>query len=658
MKSAMQQSNNPNFQISSSRRLWVLSGLLLSSVMASLDSSFVPIAFSDLIDDLDTSTSEVVWVALGYLIAATGPMLFMARVADRIGRAKMFGIGTLVYAVAMSACSYADSVSMLIMFRIIQGFGMAMFLPTTFTLATEVYPPEERGKALGIMASGNAFGFLLGPIFAGWLLDAYDWHALFLSRIPLGLIAIILGFTVFGKNIGRTKTERSHYDIVGATLLTFSLFGLLYGFNRLPVEDNHLDFMTWAIFLGGVILFPIFIKHEQRSPDPIIDINLFKNNKKFTRAGMAYSVMFASFPAELFVLPMLLIVGLEIRSWDVGLLMAVGAVVTFFISPKAGKLADKFGAERLCTIGTILAIIGYGLMMAVPLNGSIRILYLAMAVFGIGTGLFFSPNNSIIMSSVPPERTSMASGLIGTFRQTGYAVGFAVIASMVTAFQDRFEENWAGAALGNIQESTAKDISSFFHNGSVWSPEVLLYIFKMSVILCSSILLITLFFSIPNKTIKHFSNWGTIGITLVIGFAGMTFLGSSSTLKMKPILNDRFQKLKVVRPATAFDVTNKNPVDIGKRFALQGGKDIYMSNCAVCHGEQLDGLEYLGVPLIKNDYVEKSDINELSRHIREGRPLADPHNYTGRIMPGFPQFSYDETKRLVLFIQNYSLYNN
>ena len=605
--------------------------------MASLDSSFVPIAFSDLIDDLDTSTSQVVWVALGYLIAATGPMLFMARVADRIGRASMFGIGTLVYAIAMSACGFAESISMLITFRVVQGFGMAMFLPTTFTLATEVYPLEERGKALGIMASGNAFGFLLGPIFAGWLLDAYDWHALFLSRIPIGIIAIILGFTIFGKNIGRIKVERKHYDIIGAILLTLSLFGLLFGFNRLPVEDNHLDFFVWAIFLMGVALFPIFIRHEQKSPDPIIDIDLFKNNKKFTRAGVAYSVLFASFPAELFVLPMFLIVGLEIRPWDVGFLMAVGAVVTFFISPQAGKLADKFGAERLCTVGTILAIVGYLLMMLVPLEGSIWILYFAMAVFGVGTGLFFSPNNSIIMSSVPPERASMASGLIGTFRQTGYALGFAVIASLVTAFQDKFEENWAGVALGNITE---------------WSPEVLLYIFKMSVILCASILLITLIFSIPNLKYGRFTTLGTIGFTLFIGIGSMTLLGKTSVIKMKPSKLRSSIELKVINKPQAFFMDSKLPVDIESRFALQGGKDLYMSNCAVCHGEQLEGLEYLGVKLTENEYVNNHSVNELVNHIKKGRPLADPENRTGVIMPGFPQFSKSELNRLATFLKS------
>lgn len=274
-----------------------------------------------------------------------------------------------------------------------------------------------------------------------------------------------------------------------------------------------------------------------------------------------------------------------------------------------------------------------------------------MAVFGIGTGLFFSPNNSIIMSSVPPERASMASGLIGTFRQTGYAVGFALIASMVTAFQDRFEENWAGAAVGNIQESSAIEISNFFHNGSVWSPEVLLYIFKMSVILCASILLITLIFSIPNLKNSRFTNGGTIAFTLFVGIGGMTLFGKTSLLKMMPS-NISSTEIKVVKKPQAFYMESKLPVNIESRFALQGGNDLFMSNCAVCHGEQLEGLEYLGVKLTENEFVNGHSVHELANHIKKGRPLADPTNRTGIIMPGFPHFSDNELNLLATFLKS------
>ena len=166
--------------------------LLLATAMASLDSSFMPLAFADMIDDLDSSTNEIVWVALGYLVTATGPMLLAARVADAFGHARLFQVGTVVYSLAMIACACAPDVPVLIALRLVQGFGMALFLPTTFTIATRIYGPERRGRALGWLQSANALGFILGPIFAGWLLDAYDWRATFASRIPLALLIIVL----------------------------------------------------------------------------------------------------------------------------------------------------------------------------------------------------------------------------------------------------------------------------------------------------------------------------------------------------------------------------------------------------------------------------------------------------------------------------------
>ncbi|NBU26255.1 MAG: MFS transporter, partial [Gammaproteobacteria bacterium] len=150
-------------------RRWVLAALLLATVLASLDSSFVPIAFPDIIDKLDTSTGVVVWVALGYLISATGLMLLSSRLSAALGADRVFQLGVLVYALAMAACAYAPDIRSLIALRVVQGAGMALFLPITFSLAAQLYPPAERAKALGIMQAGNAVGFVLGPVFAGWL---------------------------------------------------------------------------------------------------------------------------------------------------------------------------------------------------------------------------------------------------------------------------------------------------------------------------------------------------------------------------------------------------------------------------------------------------------------------------------------------------------
>ncbi|MBL8643695.1 MAG: MFS transporter, partial [Rhodospirillaceae bacterium] len=372
--------------LSGTRRLFIMTALVLSTVLASLDSSFVPIAFPDMIDNLDTSTAMVVWVALGYLIAATGPQLFLSRIGDVVGQVRLFQIGTTIYALAMIACTFAPTIEVLITFRVIQGLGMAIFLPFTFALATKVYPPSERGKALGIMQSANAFGFIAGPVFAGVLLDAFDWNAIFAVRIPFAVAAIVIAWTAFGNALPKAEVKRAKtYDLAGAILLTIGFFGLLFGFNRLPVEDNHLEVTAWAIFVSGFVFFGLFLVQEGRSENPIIPLSLFKN-AAFTKAAIAFTAVFASFPVYLFVMPILLITGMEIKSWTVGMVLCSSAITTAVISPYAGKLSDKFGAETLCFAGTLFAAAGYLSMLFIHLDTSVWYLLVPMILLGIGTG--------------------------------------------------------------------------------------------------------------------------------------------------------------------------------------------------------------------------------------------------------------------------------
>ena len=201
------------------RVLLIMSALLLSTLMASLDSSFLPLAFPDMIDDLDSSTSEIVWVALGYLVAATGPMLLAARMADAWGHVRLFQAGTVIYSLAMIACTFAPDVPVLIGLRLVQGLGMALFLPTTFAIATRIYGPEQRGRALGLLQAANAAGFILGPIFAGWLLDAYDWRATFASRIPFAILTILLALLALDYRQPMAVPGASRrFDVPGARL--------------------------------------------------------------------------------------------------------------------------------------------------------------------------------------------------------------------------------------------------------------------------------------------------------------------------------------------------------------------------------------------------------------------------------------------------------
>jgi DHA2 family multidrug resistance protein-like MFS transporter len=633
----------------------------MATVLASLDSSFVPIAFPDLIDDLDTSTGTVVWVALGYLLAATGPMLFLARIGDRIGYEPLFRSGTAIYSLGMLGCVFAPTVHWLIGIRVIQGFGMAVFLPATFSLATQVYPPSERGKALGILASANSAGFILGPVFAGWLLDAYDWRAIFSSRAPLALLTVALALLALPKRQTKPSRSSAALDWKGAIYLSGSLFGLLYGLNRLPVEDNHLNPIVWLVFGAGIFTLWFFIRHERRVESPLIDVELYKRSPGFAKASIAFFAMFASFPVYLFILPLLLIGGLEFRAWDAGMLLAVVALITFIVSPWAGKISDRLGAGLPSSIGAALELAGYLALFWIGVNATTMTVLLPMVLFGFGSGLFFSPNNRQMMSSVPPEQAGMASGMIGTVRQAGYALGFAVTASLFTFIQNRFEFVWTRRSLEQLSEADAHQLTEIFEEGGIWSPEVLVYILHVGAILSAALLVVATLYSLPNLVFSGRRHLAAIGGA---GLSGAICIGLFVTL-----MDIRMQEegeivrgIPAARPAYAvmpYGMASRGQRDV-PAFAppvLLSGREVFVFYCSDCHALDGKGVSGRGVDLTRSTFLQRLKDAELVAYLREGRQVDDPRNRTGGAMPGMktmPTFSPENYNQVVNYLRSLS----
>ena len=645
-------------ELSKARIFLIMSSLVLSSVMASLDSSFTPIAIPDMIDKLDSSTSEIVWVALGYLIAASGPMLLAAKMADGLGHARFFQLGTLIYGIAMIACSWAPDANTLITLRFIQGFGMALFLPTTFAIATAMYGPKKRGAALGILQAANAVGFVMGPVFAGWLLDAYDWTAIFWSRIPFAILAILLAFLALGfKKPFRFSEPQKSYDYLGAAFLTFSLYGILYGCNKLPVEDNHLDPFVWIIFISGFVLFYLFIRQEKKHKDPLIDLTLFSKSNDFTKASIAFASVFASFPVYLFILPIIMINGLEMKAWDAGLALGLAAVATLLISPIAGNLSDRAGPEKLCMSGALMTGIGYMLLFLVNADSTVLSVLPAMAMIGAGTGLFFSPNNNLMLASAPPERAGMVSGLFGVLRQSGYALGFAVTASLFTAVQNWFDLQWAYSSVNALSEGPANSITEIYHQGSQWSPEMLVFILHIGVLLCSSILIITLVNSIPKLRLTV-SRQLSVGLIAVI--ISVLSMGSYS-LKAPGMINisNAETVVSITKPVAAFGMVSKSydfiePVNASTEESANLNSQTYMSRCGFCHGANLEGIDGLGVTLIDSTFLQNMDLEETIEFLKVGRMINSEESISGGIMPGFSWLPEEELEEIAGYIKSIS----
>lgn len=632
-------------------RFRLMSALVLATVMGSLDSSFVPLTFSDIIIDLDTSTSVVVWVALGYLVAATGPMLFFARIGDRYGHAMLFRGGTLLYAVAMALCGFAPNITALIVLRCVQGLGMAAFLPATFALATRAYPPQERGKAVGILASANAFGFILGPLFAGFLLDAYDWRATFISRIPVAVLAMVLS-VIFVKKTAGTGSAVVSLDLPGATWLTLGLFGLLYGLNRIPVEGNIRDPFVWAGFLAGLGFLWWFVRHEQRTEHPLMNLKLFTEHPGFAKASLAFAIMFASFPVYLFILPIILLAGLELRAFDAGLILGSVALVTFFVSPFAGKMSDRIGPERLCMLGASLVVAGYLSMLLIQVNSGAPTLMIPMVLIGIGTGFFFSPNNALIIGSVPPHLAGMASGMIGTLRQAGYAVGFALMANLFTLIQTVYESDWMVQALRPMPGAFARHLSHLVEVGNLWSPEMLVFIGHLGAVLAAFLGVLSVLYSWRSVSLKADDQ------ALLLTAASLVFLLIGVAVALRSDLRlesagdgGARRSARSLEPVRAFGWAARYPrPQPGGRTAA----GVYAGYCASCHGDDARGLPDSGLDLVGSKLVARLTDEELVAFLRVGRKPEAPDSVRKRLMPGLattPGFRETDYALIVQFLR-------
>ena len=645
-------------QLSNSRIFLIMTSLVLSSVMASLDSSFTPIAIPDMIDKLDSSTSEIVWVALGYLIAASGPMLLAAKMADGIGHARFFQIGTLIYSLAMIACAWAPDANTLIAIRFVQGFGMALFLPTTFAIATAMYGPKKRGSALGILQAANAVGFVMGPIFAGWLLDAYDWTAIFWSRIPFAILAILLAFFALGfKQPFKFSERQKSYDYSGAVFLTFALYGILYGCNKLPVEDNHLEPMVWIIFFMGFLFFGLFLRQERKHDDPLIDLSLFSKNNEFTKASIAFTSVFASFPVYLFILPIIMINGLELKAWDAGLALGAAALATLVISPVAGNFSDRIGPEKLCMSGAFLTGFGYMMLFLVNVDSGAMEIIPAMIFIGGGTGLFFSPNNNLMLSSAPPERAGMVSGLFGVYRQSGYALGFAITASLFTAIQNWFDVNWAYDSLSSNSIESANTLTKIYDQGSQNSPEVLVFILHIGILLCSSILIITFVNSIPKLKLM-FSKQMTLVLTASI--VSIISMGSYSLNAPGVIDSENLTIIETpVVEVQAFGMSSRS-YDIQDDSGFYSPPIVdqstsfnekYNARCGFCHGADLNGIDGLGVTLKDSMFLKDMSTDAIVEFLKIGRMPNSEDSISGGVMPGFNWLETSELDEIAIFIK-------
>ena len=399
-----------------------------------MDNTITNIALPTMKDEFGRTLDDVIWVALAFIVVSTGLSLTMGRLGDLYGRKMLYTWGFVVFTIATFLSSISGSLEELVGTRVLQAIGASMTMANGAAIITAAFPPSKRGTGLGLIVSTVGAGAAAGPILGGVLIDLLDWRAIFWTRVPFGLLAAFLAWRYLVDAPSHQRPKG--LDIPGAVLLFGMLACLTFGINR--ARDLGITSTTVTLILAAGLVFLVwFIIVERRSPSPVVDLGLFKG-RGFSFGILAAILQFFGMSFTFYLVPTLLQDGRGFTATETAMMMMPLSLMMLVWSPVSGRLSDRFGSRPLTTAGMVLVCLALFLLSRTTGDTSPVDFAMRMMLLGIGTATFGSPNTSVIMSAVPPERLGTASASQTTARTFGNAfgtsVGVAVMASVAASF--------------------------------------------------------------------------------------------------------------------------------------------------------------------------------------------------------------------------------
>ncbi len=405
-----------------SKRWLILLITVMSTFMATLDSSIVNVALPDMANALNVSTGLITWVVNAYLIVVSVCILFFGRLGDLKGQAKIFRLGLIIFTLGSFLCGVTHTLPLLLAARAVQAVGAAATMANSQGIITRTFPPEERGRALGINGASVALGTLVGPALGSLIISYASWEYLFWVNVPIGVIALAANIKLFSKY--EEKTIKEKLDIGGTVLFTLAIAPLFIAleYGQIIGYENALIIVS---FLVAVISFVLFLRLEQRIQPPLLDLQLFKN-KWFSISIFCAFISFIAISCSTIILPFYLQNALQMSAGTAGMFMTIYPVVLALAAPASGYLSDKIGSEGLTLIGLLLTSGGLNLMSTLGEHPSFFVMGLYIAVMSLGNGLFQSPNNSLVMSMVPERKLGVGGSVNALVRNMGMVFGIAM----------------------------------------------------------------------------------------------------------------------------------------------------------------------------------------------------------------------------------------
>jgi EmrB/QacA subfamily drug resistance transporter len=400
--------------------------ILLTSFINPFMGAAVNIALPEIALEFSMNTILMGWVSMSFLLASVAVLLPIGKIADITGRKRIFILGNVIFTIASGFCALSGSSVMLISSRVLQGIGGAMMFGTGTAMITSAFPPEQRGRALGINVSAVYLGLTLAPLLGGFLTDVFGWRSIFWMIIPFGLF--VIPATIFAIKTEWREAYGETLDYKGSIIYIISLSMLMYGFSKLP---DPVALGMAAIGLSGMVLF---VATEFKVPVPILNMHLFTNNKVFAFSNMAALINYAATFAVTFLLSLYLQYIKGLSASDAGMVLVTQPVLMTLVASFSGRLSDKFDPRILSSAGMSIIVVGLTLMVFIDENTQSAFIIASLVILGTGFGMFSSPNTNAVMSSVEKRYLGVASATIGTMRLAGQMISMAVATLVLHAF--------------------------------------------------------------------------------------------------------------------------------------------------------------------------------------------------------------------------------
>ena len=407
------------------------------------------------------------WVVNAFLLTSSILLLAFGKWSDRVGPYRLFMPGLLVFGLGTLGSALEISLGFMIASRAVQGIGSALLNASTFPILTKTFPKEKRGLILGINLAIVSIGLTVGPFLGGIITDAMGWQWMFWIVAALSAVLWVFSVILF-KDLKEPKRKHDHsFDIKGAVIYTFGIGAVILGLTELT--------NIWGLLLVlGIALLVLFYRMEKKAGEPVLDTSLLTENKLFLLSNLSAWFIYAASFICIVVLSLYSQNVLGYSASEAGLLLMVQAVMMAVTTPISGRISDRYNQSLVTLIGQIIYAVGLGILyLSVSLNWDASLLYIAMAVCGIGYGGLLTPLSNSVMSSVEKDQLGTASATFASMRQigqsSGLSIGMVVTAFIATRlFGDRFVQN--------LSETAQRDFSLQY------SGTIFLIIFIISIL--------------------------------------------------------------------------------------------------------------------------------------------------------------------------------